>query len=226
MPGRTHEVAVLVDVDGTLVDSTYLHAVAWAGALRKCGAGTPTARVHRLIGMRGDRLLVQLLGERRAAELGHAAEQEHARRFLAVRGQVTPLPGAKRLLDDLAAREVPVVLTSSAQNEEIEHYLRLLGAQALVAGWTSASDSRRSKPDPEPVVKALAKSGRRHAVVVGDSIWDCQAASAAGLPSVAVLTGGFAATELRDGGATMVCDDLDQVCEQLDGILDQALAAA
>jgi HAD superfamily hydrolase (TIGR01549 family) len=220
------KIAVLIDVDGTLVDSTYLHAVAWASALRAHRIDVPTARVHRLIGMRGDRLLTELLGAERASAVGEAVQQEHTRRFLAVRAQVAPLPGARRLLDQLSDRGLPVVLTSSAQVEEIEHYLRLLGARHLVSGWTSASDVARSKPDPEPITAALARSGRDHGMVVGDSTWDCRAATAAGLPSIAVLTGGFAAAELTGAGAAIVCDDLDHICDQLDAIVTRCHALA
>jgi HAD superfamily hydrolase (TIGR01509 family) len=220
------DLAFLVDVDGTLVDSTYLHAVAWTGALRAQGIDIPTARSHRLIGMRGDRLLEELLGGEHAARIGRAAEREHARRFLALRGQVAPLPGARRLLEELSRRNVPVVLTSSAQSEEIEHYLRLLGARALVAGWASGSSTRRSKPDPEPVATALATSGCERGVVVGDSPWDCRAAGAAGLSSVAVLTGGFARSELTEAGATWVCEDLEEVCAALDAILQPDTVSA
>jgi HAD superfamily hydrolase (TIGR01509 family) len=214
-------IAVLIDVDGTLIDSTYLHAVSWASALRAHKIDVPTSRVHRLIGMRGDRLLVELLGAERASRVGEAVQQEHTRRFLAVRAQVAPLPGARRLLEQLSHRGLPAVLASSAQDEEIEHYLRLLGARHLVAGWTSASDVDRSKPDPEPVRVALARSGRDRGVVVGDSTWDCRAATAAGLPSIAVLTGGFSAGELTAAGAATVCDNLDQVCDQMDAIVER-----
>jgi HAD superfamily hydrolase (TIGR01509 family) len=213
------ESAILIDVDGTLVDSTYLHAVAWAGALRTHGIDIPTARTHRLIGMQGSRLLAELLGEQRAARIAEQAEEEHTRRFKSLRGQVAPLPGARRLLDELHAREVPVVLTSSAQDEEIEHYLRMLGAQDLVDGWTSAGDVERSKPDPEPVVAALEKSGCERGLVIGDSPWDVLAAKGAGLPCAAVRTGGFATAELEESGAAIVCEDLDELCERLDEVL-------
>jgi HAD superfamily hydrolase (TIGR01549 family) len=218
--------AILIDVDGTLVDSTYLHAVAWAGALRTHGIDIPTARTHRLIGMQGSRLLAELLGGERAARIAEPAEEEHTRRFASMRGQVAPLPGARRLLDELHAREVPVVLTSSAQEEEIQHYLRMLGAQHLVAGWTSAGDVEHSKPDPEPVRAALEKSGCEHAIVIGDSPWDVLSAKGAGLPAATVRTGGFATAELEESGAAMVCEDLEELCDRLDEALELAGRAA
>ena len=216
---RMADNAILIDVDGTLVDSTYLHAVAWAGALRMHGIDIPTARTHRLIGMQGSRLLAELLGEQCAARIAEQAEVEHTRRFKAVREQVAPLPGARRLLDELHTREVPVVLTSSAQNDEIQHYLRMLGAQHLVAGSTSAGDVEHSKPDPEPVLAALDKSGCRHALVIGDSPWDVLSAKGAGLPAATVRTGGFATAELEESGAAIVCEDLNELCARLDEVL-------
>ncbi|HEY0389597.1 MAG TPA: HAD family hydrolase [Gaiellales bacterium] len=211
--------AILIDVDGTLVDSTYLHAVAWAGALRTHGIDIPTARSHRLIGMQGSRLLAELIGEERAAPIAEQAEEEHSRRFKGLRDQVFPLTGARRLLEGLRAREVPVVLTSSAQEEEIKHYLGLLGAGHLVAGWTSAGDVEHSKPDPEPVLAALEKSGCRQGLVIGDSPWDVIAAKGAGLPAAAVRTGGFATSELEESGAAIVCEDLDELCDRLDEVV-------
>ncbi len=220
-----HGPAALVDVDGTLVDSVYLHAVAWAGALRSHGFDVPTSRIHRRIGMRGDRLLADLLGTHAAREIGGAVEKEHAVRFGALRDQVVPLPCAHRLLEELCDRGVAVVLTSSAEEEEIQRYLDLLDAGELVHGFTSAADVRRSKPDPEPIMRALECSGRATAIVVGDSTWDCRSARSAGIPAVAVLTGGFAATELRDAGAVAVRDDLEQVCNELEELLELAAAA-
>jgi phosphoglycolate phosphatase-like HAD superfamily hydrolase len=115
-----------------------------------------------------------------------------------------------------------VVLTSSAQSDEIERYLELLAARDLVVAWTSASDVRRSKPDPEPITLALQRSGCERGVVVGDSTWDCLAADAAGLPSIAVMTGGFAATELDQAGAALVCQDPLEVSERLGTVLEFA----
>ncbi|MDX6496382.1 MAG: hypothetical protein QOE17_2368 [Gaiellales bacterium] len=215
-------VALLIDVDGTLVDSTYLHAVSWAGALRSAGFDIPTSRVHRLIGMRGERLLTELLGAGTADQVAKQVQADHASRFQAVRAQVGPLPGARALLAAAHARAVPVVLTSSAQSDEIEHYLELLDARDLVAAWISASDVRRSKPDPEPITLALQRSGCERGAVIGDSTWDCLAAGAAGLPSIAVMTGGFAATELEEAGAALVCEHPLEVSERLETVLEFA----
>jgi HAD superfamily hydrolase (TIGR01549 family) len=211
-------VAALIDIDGTLVDSTYLHASAWSSAIRACGFDIPTSRAHRLIGMRGERLLEELLGKRDAARVSEQAIDEHARRFAEVRDQVAPLPHARELLERLVARDVAVVLVSSAERHEVEYYVGLLDAQDLVWASTSAADGSRSKPDPEPVEIALRQSGCDSAIVIGDSPWDCLAASAAGLPSVAVLTGGFARSELEEAGAEAVYEDLGELANDFERV--------
>jgi beta-phosphoglucomutase-like phosphatase (HAD superfamily) len=114
--------AALIDIDGTLVDSTYLHASAWSRAIRACGFDVPTSRAHRLIGMRGERLLEELLGKRNAASVAERAIDEHAQRFATVRDQVVPLPHARELLERLVARDVVVVLVSSAERDEVGYY--------------------------------------------------------------------------------------------------------
>jgi len=207
--------AALIDIDGTLVDSTYLHASAWSSAIRACGFDVPTSRAHRLIGMRGERLLEELLGERDAASVAEQAIDEHAHRFAAVRDQVVPLPHARDLLERLVARDVVVVLVSSAERHEVDYYVDLLDAQDLVWASTSAADGSRSKPDPEPIRIALTQSGCDAAVVIGDSPWDCLAATAAGLPAVTVMTGGFARSELEEAGAEAVYEHLGELGDDL-----------
>lgn len=210
--------AALIDIDGTLVDSTYLHASAWSSAIRACGFDIPTSRAHRLIGMRGEQLLEELLGERDAARVAEQAIDEHARRFAAVRDRVAPLPHARDLLERLVSRDVTVVLVSSAERHEVEYYVDLLDAQDLVWASTSAGDGSRSKPDPEPIRIALRRSGCDAAIVIGDSPWDCLAASAAGLPVATVLTGGFARSELEGAGAEAVYEHLGDLGDDLDRV--------
>jgi HAD superfamily hydrolase (TIGR01549 family) len=210
--------AALIDIDGTLVDSTYLHASAWSSAIRACGFEVPTSRAHRLIGMRGERLLEELLGKRDAASVAEQAIDEHAQRFAAVRDRVVPLPHARDLLERLVARDVVVVLVSSAERLEVEYYVDLLEAEDLVWASTSAADGSRSKPDPEPIRIALTRSGCDAAIVIGDSPWDCLAATAAGLPSITVVTGGFARSELEDAGAEAVYEDLGGLGDDLDHV--------
>jgi HAD superfamily hydrolase (TIGR01509 family) len=218
--------AALVDVDGTLIDSTYPHALAWSAALRSHGHDVPTARTHRLIGMRGPRLLAELLGPDAARELAGPIGDEHAARYAELRSLVEPLPGARELLEQLTERGAATVLMSSAQPQEVERTIDMLDARDLVAAWTSARDGDESKPDPEPVRIALERSGCTSAVVIGDAPWDCRAASAAGLPCAAVLTGGYAAAELEQAGAVAIFEDPAELCRGLDRVLDAAAQAA
>lgn len=209
-------IAALIDIDGTLVDSTYLHATAWSGALRDVGFEIPTARTHRLIGMQGDRLLRELLGERDASRVADAAKAAHDRRFARVREQVPPLPHARELLEALVTSHMPAVLVSSAEEDEVAYYVEMLDAADLVSATTSAQDGSASKPDPEPIMIALDRSGCDTGVVIGDSSWDCLAAVAAGLPAVAVLTGGFSRAELEQAGAADVYEDLGELIADAD----------
>ena len=225
MTGGRRRHAALIDVDGTLIDSTYHHALAWSAALRSHGFDVPAARTHRLIGMRGPRLLGELLGADAAGELAGPIGEEHSARYAALRPLVEPLPGARRLLEQLAARGVVTVLMSSAQPHEVEHAIDMLDAHDLVAAWTSARDGDESKPDPEPVQIALERSGCTSGVVIGDAPWDCRAAGAAGLPCAAVLTGGYAAVELERAGAVAIFEDAAQLCGSLDRVLAEAQAA-
>jgi phosphoglycolate phosphatase-like HAD superfamily hydrolase len=214
--------AALIDVDGTLVDSTYQHAVAWAAALRRHDIDVPAARVHRLIGMRGPRLIAELLDPDPPAELADAIDDEHGECFADLRHLVVALPGAREFLQLLAERDIAVVLASSAKQEEVEGYIDLLDARELVTAYTSAADGDRSKPDPEPIRIALERSGRSTAVVIGDAPWDCRSATGAGLPCLAVLTGGYSRAELTEAGAAAVYEDL----RELSGDLDTALGAS
>jgi HAD superfamily hydrolase (TIGR01509 family) len=201
--------AAILDIDGTLVDSNYQHAIAWHRALRRHGHILPVWRVHRHIGMGSDQLVAALCGdevEEREGDDIRAAEKDL---YFELIEEVEPLHGARELIEDLKARERRVVLASSAKPEEIEHYLDLLDARELADAWTGSGDVERTKPHPDLVEVALERIGGGPAVMVGDSTWDCQAAKRAGVQTVAVLTGGFSDEELRDAGASAVYHSID-----------------
>src|SRR3954451_19638549 len=211
----------ILDIDGTLVDTNYHHAVAWYRAFRAFGFVVPLWRIHRHIGMGGDQMVSALAGEgfdRRQGDELRAAETVLYTQLI---GEVQPLAGARALIEDLKSSGHTVILASSAKPEELEVYLTLLDARALVDDWTDSGDVEQTKPEPDLVLAALAKAGAdaKDAVMIGDSIWDCQAAKAAKVRSIGVLTGGFSEPELLDAGAGKVyrsVDDLRQdVNEQI-----------
>ena len=194
----------VVDIDGTLVDTNYHHAIAWFRAFRTHGFVLPLWRIHRHIGMGGDQLVAALAGEGFDREQGdevRAAEKvlymQLIERGRAARGRARADRGPQ------GRRATTVILASSAKPEELEHYLTLLDARALVDGWTDSGDVERTKPEPDLVLAALEKAGAapKDAVMIGDSTWDCQAAKAAKVRSIGVLTGGFSEQELLDAGA-------------------------
>jgi len=220
-PGRG-ATAALVDIDGTLVDSNYQHALAWYRALRRHGVTCEVRVLHHLIGMGGDQIVTTVAGvevERRDGDAIREAEKEA---FRAMIDEVVPLADARRLLETLAARARAVVLSSSAKPEEAEHYIDLLDARDLIDGWTTAEDVDATKPAPDLIEAALEKAGGVPAIMIGDSTWDCRAAARAGLSTVTVLTGGYCREELLASGAVAVFDTLG---DAIDGIADQDLLA-
>jgi HAD superfamily hydrolase (TIGR01509 family) len=208
--------AAILDVDGTLVDTNYHHALAWFRAFRRHGIVLPLWRIHRHVGMGGDQLVGALAGEALDAERGddiRAAEKELYGELI---GEIQPLPGARELIMELERRGSAVVLASSAKEDELDRYLDLLGARELADAWTSSADVEATKPEPDLIHAALVKAGAEGAVLVGDTTWDCEAAAKAGVETIAVLTGGFAEAELREAGAVAVFDSVDDLRRRLD----------
>jgi HAD superfamily hydrolase (TIGR01509 family) len=208
--------AAILDVDGTLVDTNYHHAIAWYRAFRQHDELLPVWRIHRHIGMGGDHLVEALCGEEVESEKGEDIRASETALYMALIEEVEPLRGARELIADLKDRGHAVVLASSAKAKEIDHYLDLLDARELADDWTSSADVDATKPDPDLVQTALDKAGTDDAVMIGDSTWDCEAAKRAGLETVAVLTGGFSEAELEDAGAVAVYRSIDELRESLD----------
>ena len=208
--------AAILDVDGTLVDTNYHHAIAWYRAFRQHGELLPVWRIHRHIGMGGDQLVGALCGERVEEEKGDDIRSAETALYMAMIEEVEPLHGARELIVDLKESGHPVVLASSAKQQEVDHYLDLLDARDLADGWTTSADVDATKPDPDLVVAALEKAGDRKGVMVGDSTFDCEAAGRAGIETLAVLTGGFSEQELLDAGAARVFGSIDELREALD----------
>jgi HAD superfamily hydrolase (TIGR01509 family) len=208
---------VLFDVDGTLVDTTYLHAVCWAEALRQHGHTVPMADVHHLIGMSGDRLLDQLLGEDRDKDGDEELENSHLTLYRQHWGRLVPLPGAKKLLTACAQRGLAVVLASSASEEELAALTSALDADDAITEATSSADADSGKPAPDILQAALDQTGlaAQDVVFIGDAVWDGEAAKRAGVTFLGVTCGGTPESELRAAGAVEVWSDPGEVLEHL-----------
>jgi HAD superfamily hydrolase (TIGR01549 family) len=207
--------AAILDIDGTLVDTNYQHAIAWYRAFLQSGKVLPLWRVHRHIGMGGDQLVASLAGEEFDEEHGDDVRAAEKVLYMALIDEVRPFADARALLEHLKAQGHALVLASSAKPDEVEHYLDLLDARDLADDWTHSGDVERTKPEPDLVTAAVEKAGGGPAVMVGDSTFDCEAAKRAGLPTVAVLTGGFSESELRDAGAECVFPSLSELLANL-----------
>lgn len=209
--------SAILDVDGTLVDTNYQHTIAWYRAFREHGIVLPLWRVHRHIGMGGDQLVAALCGEDVDERLGDDIRDTESGLYSDLVDEVEPLEGARELIALLKERGHAVVLASSAKEHEVDHYLDLLDARELADGWTTSADVEATKPEPDLVRAAMDKSGTADgAVMVGDSTWDCKAASRAGIPCVGVLMGGFSDRELEEAGAKPVFSSIPELCERID----------
>jgi HAD superfamily hydrolase (TIGR01549 family) len=209
------QVAVL-DVDGTLVDTNYHHALAWYRAFRRHGIVLPLWRLHRHVGMGGDKYVATLAGKDVEERLGDAIREAWESLFNEVLDEVEALRGARELIVDLKGRGHAVVLASSAIESHLEAFLDKLDARGVADSWTSKDDVEASKPDPDLVHAALEKAGSRDAVMIGDTPWDVEAARRAGIETICVVTGGFSEAELREAGAIAVYESIDELRQRLD----------
>lgn len=210
--------AAVFDVDGTLVDSGYFHTIAWWEALRQYGHTAPMARIQRSIGMGTNVLLDNVLGEDRDRDETEALDEAHTALVARFWPSFTPLPGARDLLRACAERGWQVVVASSASARELEVLLKVIDAGDAIAAVTGADDVDEAKPAPDVVGAALRKVGADPArsVMVGDTVWDVQAADRAGVRCISVLTGGFSRAELRGAGAVEAYQDAAEVLAGLE----------
>ena len=208
--------AAILDIDGTLVDTNYHHAIAWYRAFRRHGIVVPVWRIHRHIGMGGDQLVGAVAGDEVEKRLGDAVRAAQDEEYSKLIGETAPFEGAAELLRTLKRRGHRLVLASSAKPHEVEHYLGLLDAAELADGTTTSADVEATKPQPDLVLAAMEQAGDDRAVMIGDSTWDCEAAKRAGIPAIAILTGGFSEQELRDAGAVAVYESIVRLAERLD----------
>ena len=208
--------AALLDVDGTLIDANYQHALAWYLAFREHDITVPVWKIHRAVGMGGDQLVPALVGQELDQEKGDDIRDKRSDIYEDLIEEVAPFEGAHELVCDLLERDISVVLASSASEEELEHYLDLLDVRTLVDAWTSRDDVEQTKPEPDLVKAALEKVDGAEAVMVGDTKWDIEAAARVGVPTVCVMTGGWSRQELQDAGAVQVYESVEELRGKLD----------
>lgn len=216
---------VVLDIDGTLVDSNYHHTIAWGRAFRRLGHVVPHWRIHRCIGMGGDRLVPSLVGQEVDRELGDELRDTWASEVQQILYEIEPLECAPELLEELDRRPVNVVLASSGKPQHTEHSLHVLG----VTGSSSdadvdsveTGDDAATKPAPDLLDKAVASVDGHASIVIGDSVWDAEAAKRHGAPMVGLLTGGFGRDELEAAGAVRVFEDVKELLAHLDELVPQ-----
>lgn len=199
--------AVILDVDGTLMDTNYLHVAAWAAVFERLGKIVPQASIHKQIGKSAARVISEFIDE---VELKKRANRLHARLYARLKKLARPLPGAGPLIRALDDAGVAVWLATSARADELDLYLRALDVEGKIAGFTASEDIEDGKPAPDIFAAALAgiDRPREDVLTIGDTVWDIQAARSSRLRAAAVLTGGaFSRRELEDAGAVAVYRD-------------------
>ncbi len=206
----------VVDVDGTLVDTNYQHALAWFRAFRRVDVTLPLWLIHRHIGMGGDQLVEAVAGAEVEQRYGDEVRDAWKAEFDPMLKEIVPLPGARELVAEVKRRGFRLVLASSGNPQHVEHFLDLLGARQLADAWTTSEDVETTKPAPDLIKVAVDKVDGARAVAIGDTTWDAVAAGKLEVPSIAVRTGGFSAEELREAGAGWVYESLDALREDLD----------
>ena len=207
---------VVLDVDGTLLDSTYFHTIAWARAYEHVGVTVPLWRIHRAIGMGGDRLVGAAAGDEVEREHGDEIRDRWEREYDELIGETRLLPKAKELLKVLKDRGIEVALASSSIPKHAQRAFDLLDADDVADTATTSEDAEESKPDPELIDEALSRLEGSDACVVGDAVYDIEAALRTGLPAYGLLTGGYGRAELLEAGAAGVYEDVPDLLDHLD----------
>ncbi|UNK44865.1 HAD family hydrolase [Arthrobacter sulfonylureivorans] len=197
---------VLFDVDGTLVDSNYVHVLAWWQAFRQAGVDVPMAAIHRCVGMGGGRLIEELLDDGRDRSGDEQIKAAHRAVFSTYWPALRRFDGAREVVDRAAAEGLAVVLASSAEEAELAVLRRVIDADGSITAATSSADADNSKPAPDILQAALDAAGLRaeDTVFVGDAVWDIQAAGDLGIPCIGLECGGTSADVLTQAGAAEV----------------------
>ena len=204
---------VVLDVDGTLMDTNYLHTEAWARAFEEAGYRVPREKVHKQVGKGAELLIHEFVDDDDAVE---EIQNLHSEFYEGFQKFGHPLPGAKELLSSLKERGYQVWFVTSAKDEELEHHMQELEAEDIIAGVVNSSSVDNAKPAPDIFEEALRRAGvtADETVALGDARWDVEAAKAAGIRTVAVLSGGaFHTQDLEVAGAVAVYEDCAAILE-------------
>jgi len=216
---------VLFDIDGTLVDSNYLHVYAWCRAFHEADVEVEAWRIHRSIGMDGSTLLKSLAGNA-DEDTRSQLKDLHSRFYKETVPMLRRLPGARELLQAVDGLGLQIVLATSAPEDELAILREVLASDDLVSAVTSSEDVDTAKPQPDIVNVALKRAGiaADRAVFVGDAVWDVEACNRAGVQSIGVLSGGVSRGELENAGAQAVFENAKELCEQIDTTVIAKLA--
>jgi HAD superfamily hydrolase (TIGR01549 family) len=206
----------IFDVDGTLVDTNYHHAIAWHRSFLHHDVVVPVWHIHRAIGMGGDLLVAHVAGDDVEEQHGDRIRDRWEEEFDSIIDEVRPFENAHELLQDVSDRGFKVVLASSGKKKHVTRFLDLVDGATVADDWTTSDDADRSKPAPDLVAIAMERVGGGSAVLVGDSTWDCRAAAKLDVPTIAVQTGGYSPEELEDAGASQVFESLTELRARLD----------
>lgn len=219
--GMSSERALLLDVDGTLIDSTYVHVATWYRALAEAGAPVPYVEVHKRIGKDGSTLVSELLelagvDDDERDDMASRAKDLHTEYY--AEAPLRLLRGGRELVRGAKERGWITVLATSAAPSEFEQARELLDVDDHLDAVTTGEDVDQAKPDPTIVAIALERSGvdAENAIMVGDATWDGIAAAKLGIRSVAVRTGGIGDAELTEAGFSTIVDDAAAVLELLE----------
>jgi HAD superfamily hydrolase (TIGR01509 family) len=209
--------AVFFDIDGTLIDSNYLHVEAWSHAFSDLELNVPDWRIHRLIGMDSAALLEELLGDDTDTYADRAKEL-HSKYYSSMAPRLRTLDSARELLAALSDRGLTVVLATSAPEEELVTLLEVLDTEKWVSEVTSGDDVEEAKPNPGIVQVALDRAGSAPSdtIMIGDAVWDIKASARAGVDCIAVQSGGTSRADLEEAGAIAVYDDVAQLLAEID----------
>ena len=211
-----HHPVVVLDLDGTLVDSVYQHVVAWHAAFRDVGLHVSAVRIHEAIGMGGDRLVAHVAGDAAETAVGEDVRKLHDEYFRSHLRTVYALDGASDLVETLAAHGHRLALVSSSEADLVDDLLELVDVRRHLSAVLTGSEHAATKPAPEMVELAIERAGGGKAIVVGDAVWDALSAEAAGVPCIGLRSGGISAERLGSAGASWVYDGPRDLLDRLE----------